>query len=252
MSVIWALRADNSAMKARRSAAGISPTLFGGANKPTYQTDGTDSVNGHYIDLDGGSNSNRQIVYPARGVFSNQAFSILIRGWWPSFSINQGVYEIASANSYTSNIFRQYLVSANWRATIYNEAEAAAINQSTISSTSVSTSTWHDMGLSWDGTTGSNKIILYIDGVSIGTWTASVAASNPRNAQMTDTIAFGAVDNLFTTRYRLSEAVIWDTAIDFTSNVTLESGAALLNGASRTSPVAVNPWAGQPLYTGGF
>jgi hypothetical protein len=56
----------------------------------------------------------------------------------------------------------------------------------------------------------------------------------------------------------VDEVVVWDEIIDFTANVTLTSGAGLLNGASRTAYVDVEALdgaaatgGGGPIYLGG-
>jgi hypothetical protein len=240
--VIWALRADNASFNARYSSAGITPAILGGAAVPTYDVDAT-AINGHNYNLDAGvSNTNRGMTYPARGIFSTQAFSFLMRIKIGATTTSMGLLEWAPGPSFTSDRMTFFFSGTNTRIILSSETNNSTAAQ-TLTSTAQSTAVWTDYVITWDGTGAAGKIILYIDGVSAGTATAPGAATNPRDAQKTDYISIGAVDNLLTNRFLIEECVIWNYVIDPTA-VTLDSGTGSLNGAARTSLVTASSFNG--------
>lgn len=237
MAIIWANRADNASFNARYSAAGLSASTANVGVAISYDTDAGALVTGHNINMDNGSGAVKYLSYPGRGVFSNQAFSINILFKMITAS-NCPVFEIATGSSTPSNYYAMWISSAGlWKVIIKNQTGQVVANSVNIYNVLPTLDTWYDATLTWDGTTGANKIILYLNGVSVGTATGAFAASNPKNPQNTDYIAFGNMASLATTRLKYQEMTIWDTEINPTT-VVLDSGTGL-TGPTRTSPITV-------------
>lgn len=118
-----------------------------------------------------------------------------------------------------------------------NELGTTAINFSSFGNWTTNVSgTWYDIVFTWDGTTSANAVKLYIDGVAFGsTLTASAALTASWTNMYRKVISVGVTATGTASSGKLNELVILDSVIDPTANVNLESGAGLLNGASRTS-----------------
>lgn len=238
MAIIWALRSDNSDFNARYSAASLAPSIHYSsvANAaPTYDVDAT-AIGGNSFNLDRATTTSRNLSYQAKGVFSNTAFSILMRAKL-SVAGTLGLIEISPSATFQDNWFAAYTVTNDWRIRLFNETPAAAANGANIYVAAPTLNTWLDLLWTWDGTTTANAVKLWIDGTNVGSLTAAVA-QGAKDSSRTEYITLGGISNLITARLRVNEVVIWDSVID-PSAVTLTSGSGALNGASRTAFVDV-------------
>lgn len=236
------MRTDNASFNARYSIAGLTPALLYSnvANVPQYTVDAT-AIGGNNFSLDRGASQQAAIMYPARGMFTNQAISVLLR---LKFAVagTFGICEIASGSGWAMNQFLLYMVS-DWRLTLTNQTPATVLSNGIVYGTAPANDTWIDAVITWTGTNVTNGIKLWIDGVNVGSRTALLAASNPRDSKRTSYINIGGVPGASNTRFLINECVIWDEVID-PSSVALTSGTGALNGASRTAFVDV------PAYDG--
>ncbi len=232
--IIWAMRSNNATFSARKSAAGLRPAvLYAAANAPTYDVDAT-AIGGHNYNLDSGSHS---LVYPAQGVFSNQAFSILMRMKFTGAG-TYGVLEIGSALP-IFNLIQLFHVS-DWRIQMANGTPATILSSQVIYNTFPALSAWTDVLLTSDGLTTANAIKLWIDGSVVGSLTGLAAQSNPKDPYSINKITLGSFAGATNSRALWNEVVIWDYVID-PSAIALTSGSGALNGASRTAFVDVAP-----------
>lgn len=241
MAIIWALRSDNANFSARYSEAGLvgTPVYTSVANIPTYGADAT-AIGGNSFSLDRGSATSCGLVYPARGVFSNQAISILMR---LKLAANGtfGLFEINPGSTWLANSYLMYMVS-NWCLNIVNQTPAT-VRSSTLYNTAPSTDVWLDMVVTWDGSATAGSVKFWLDGSNVVSVNPSAAASNPKNANTTSMINIGGVTGAPTTRFLLNEFVIWDEVIDPTA-VALVGGTDSLEGADRTAFVDVATYDG--------
>lgn len=234
MSIIFALRSDNANFTARYSK-GLRegrPMAQTSANLPAYITD-AGAIGGNSFDLALSAAANRCIAYSGRGVFGSvTAISVLMRIKFTAVG-TYGLFEFSGAPfTTTPNLLNMFMVS-DWRCTVVNQ-DPTLCTSGVLYGTPPSTGTWYDVVFTWDGTTTSNAVKLWIDGTNVGSRTAGAAATSGRNEANTVNIIIGGLNGATSTRYLINEFVIWDEVIDPTS-VTLTSGSGSLNGASRTA-----------------
>ncbi len=139
--------------------------------------------------------------------------------------------------------------SGNINVTAINAAGTVCINGVSAGAFSPTSGTRYDIAFSWDGTTTANSFKVYVDGASLGNITPSAAFETGWTNTYFKEIILGVSRAASAALHRTDELVIWDTIIDFTANVALESGNGLLNGASRTSYVSVSALDGQSWTT---
>jgi hypothetical protein len=118
------------------------------------------------------------------------------------------------------------------------------INAVSAGAYSPTSGTRNDIGFSWDGTTTANSFKVYVDSVLLGSITPGTAFEAGWTNTYFKEIILGVSRAASAALHRTDELVIWDTVVDFTANVTLESGPGLLNGASRSSYVSVSAFDG--------
>lgn len=117
------------------------------------------------------------------------------------------------------------------------------LNSATISSSlPLGTTNYHDILMTWDGTTTSNSFNIYEDAVLAGSLTPT--RTRPTNAGNTQpTIMVGLSEAWKQSNYYLNEMVIWDEVIN-PSAVLLTDGSGALDGNARTTFVDVAAYDG--------
>jgi hypothetical protein len=238
MAIIFAARSDNASFNARYGPAGITPALMhtNVANIPTYDVDAT-AIGGSCYNLAGAGAAVRGIVWPAYNIFATKAFSILMRLKFPAAG-TYGLLEIGSAGAFTATNYILMFMVSDYRLTLTNETPATAISSAIIYATPPANDTWVDVVLTWTGLTTANAVKLWVDGSNVGSLTAAVAGTDPRNAKKNNFLSVGGVPGAASTRYRVNEVVVWNEVIN-PAAVGLTGGTGSLEGAARTTFVDV-------------
>jgi hypothetical protein len=238
MAIVFAVRGTSK--NARYSNGGAT-----GVDQNSEWTVTTDATSLCGSSLVAGANNNRKaIVWPARfNTPNSRNISILLRQR-PAYSNAPTASRPALPGLYVGNgrlgrfEFTHALTTGNINLLLINNAGSNSLNAA-IGNWLPTSGTAYDLVFTWDGTTNTNAIKFYIDGVLLGQATASAAMAAAwgntswSEISLGDTVA-GAVWN----GSSVEELVVWDTIIDPTS-VALVSGTGSLNGASRTSLVDV-------------
>lgn len=208
----------------------------------TTEADAT-AIGGSRLTFDTGQSDVRGWVWPG---FSNGSttgkFSILARIKFPMtpppanptmlFAVSGFT---AFTGSQTSSVALSLNADGTLRIHLWNNRNAQIFANSSFGSWSPSAGVWYDVVLTWDGTTGANKVIVYIDGTSFGTKTATAAAADANGNYTQAAILLGAPTvSGFRGDILVNEFVLWDDVIDPTS------GGLNLNGASRSSFVSTS------------
>lgn len=201
------------------------------------------AIGGSRLTFDTAQNDIRGWVWPG---FTNASltgkFSILARVKCPAatpanntFLFAIGGFTGLGGGSPTSAVGLSLNADNTLRIHLWNNRNAQIFSNSSFGSWTPSISTWYDIVLTWDGTTGANKVKLYIDGVSFGTKTATAAAADGNGNFTQACILLGAP---IVSGYRgdvlINEFVVWDDEIDPTS------GGLNLAGAGRASFVSTS------------
>ena len=223
-------------MTARYSLGGSTPGNFNDQVAVSSVSE-TGMIGSSVIDfnLSGG---NKGLWYPARSnVSTNRTISVLFRGRITDLASYNSMWGIVGPFAMNTNSLIQYHTNANaLQTSCYNYIGTQGVNSSI--GDALSSTTYYDWVVTWDGTTSANSFKLYRDGSSIGTVTPTQAWANPLDTKLLSHISLGNLSGLAYSKFKLEEFVIWDYVIDPTS-VALTSGTGSLNGASRTAFVDV-------------
>lgn len=233
---VFQVRGDS--VNARRSSFGKVPVVAG--TTPATQSD-AGAIGGNSLKLDNGSTFALQVLsYPGRtNIPSTQGISVHIRlktGYTGTPSSSCGFFDIGGVfgSQWAGRISLDHRVTSGNLVVSYSADKNSTGSTATlVSAWSPTSGTWYDIVLCWDGTTGSNKMELFIDGSSAGTATAGVAWTSPRPNESQQFITLGCSASVTTSRITINEFNIWSGVIT-PSSVTLTGGSGSLNGASRT------------------
>ena len=169
---------------------------------------------------------------------------MLVR-WKPNYTgtpaANRGIWGLESgygtSGGQAINIYHA-ATSGNIIAFVRSET-ANIINSVSIKNAwSPTSGTWYDLVITWDGTNTANAFKFYLDAALETSTTATGSWSASTTNEYFKGIAIGGNSSTIINAGYFNECVVWDTVIDPTVNQNLESGAGLLNGASRTSFVS--------------
>jgi hypothetical protein len=231
MSLVFALRSDNSSFNARVTPGTKTPGVTG-LLAPTYEADVT-AIGGNRFNLDRVSTAQRMLNYRVPGIFAVRARSLHVRIYFLTVAAS-GIVEL-NAGIGTGGPFRFALLmtsGTNMQALCTSEVGATVFATSTAWTPTVNT--WYDLVLVWDGVTlsaGGAKI--YIDGVATNITPAS-AWPTPFDSKWNSMLTVGIAGNQSSTRILINEINVWDEVID-PASVTLTSGSGALNGAARAA-----------------
>lgn len=261
MPIVFAVRGDS--FDARYSSGGKTPTIYTSSSPGGYAQIGTarPGINGSTsIDMYGtGFSSPTGGVRPVfwEGDLNTPAGrprSALIRFLLEDYTASGaplfglfGLYNLA-LNGFGATA----LNTAEIRVEIYNNLFQNFLVSSTTAS--LVEEVWYDLLVCWDGTTSSGGVTAYLDGVSIisATSTRELPATFDATQRKMITrcgLGYSPAASRFSSHW-IDEFVVWDTVLP-SATVTLESGSGLLNGASRTSYVAVDEFDGMASTGGG-
>lgn len=246
MAIVHAVRSDNSSFEARFSWGGKSPgfpSQNSAVNTPLYEVDAT-AIGGNRINMDRSSAIYRYLQWNAMQIqtqSTSRAISILMRVKLGANSTALGIWSRDGNNAnWGANRLTFWVNASNqWQCFAANENGQTAVNNVNFGTQNVGTSNWVDLVLTWDGTTTSNAVKFYIDGVLLGQGTASAVLNSTFDWRICNVLGFGGNSSANNCRMYVNEMVVWDTVIDPTS-VTLTSGSGSLSGSTRTAFVEVS------------
>lgn len=242
MAIVFALRGNNvlPAYAAQNTGVDLFRANAGDTLPASVADASTGLIGSSVLDVSQGASGYRGLRYVAKENFTGtNQYSILIRvipRYTGSPAANKGIMSVHGmynqgwvvlAHNSTGTKYWRHLSRTNTN----------LVNHNTTATWSPTADTCYDLLYKWDGTTDANKVNHIIDAVTFENRTASGALDEA--AQYFSEFFIGAAPPLsYESGYDVEELVIWDEVIDETS-VTLESGTGSLNGASRTSFVAL-------------
>lgn len=250
MAVKFAVRGDS--LTARYSNDGATAGTLGTSTQAAVTTDepGINGVNS--IDMVGSVAGVRQLIYNGRlNTPAGLNRSVLIRCKFAS-NAALGVFNMGTMTRNPSN-YIGLSSTAGGELVFTIGTEVGATDSGTSSGASLSTTAFHDIGISWTGTTAAGGLIIAVDGSVVLTDTTTRDLPSPFSTAEQLAVSSIMIGGNFTSlnaHMSVDEVVVWDEIIDFTANVTLTSGAGLLNGASRTAYVDVEALDGAAATSG--
>ncbi len=245
MSTVFGLRSDSATFDARYSTGGKTPgqVLQSSASAaPLYEVDAT-AIGGNRINMDRTVSVARSLVWNAATLKTARPISVIMR---VKLIANGtfGLFSLDSAFNWSANRFVVNTTATDWRASVANANGQFGLNNVNLITETPILNVWQDLVWTWDGTTGANAFKFYIDTVLKSSQTPTQAWASPYDPKIANTLMIGGVPGANNARMYVNEVIVTDAVIDPTSNVTLESGSGLLNGASRTSFYAVSAFDG--------
>lgn len=243
MALVYSYRSGDAAgYDARYSGGRKSGTALG-----TGVTNAVDAgaIGGRSVQFTTPTNWQEIVWDASANTPNNRTFSLLMR-YAPNYSGapagRRALWAITSGGGTSApGLLQMYHDLTSGALVIHsiNELGSTAINFGSFGNWTTNVSgTWYDIVVTWDGTTTASAVKCYIDGVSFGSLTAAAALSASWTNLYRRALMVGLTPTATASSGKLNELVIWDSVIDPTANVDLESGVGLLNGASRTSLVS--------------
>jgi len=245
MAITFAVRGDS--LDARYSSAGKTPAIYGSNDPAEVNTDQA-GINGtSSIDMAGSFLTFRALSYIGReNTPSGRPRSVLMRAKIASAGGNVALFGVGHLNRNPINFMGAYLdTSGDVNVTVSNESAQTDTSKTTAGTitniaTDAGSAVWHDIVVTWDGTTGTNALEIWIDGTREiqDTMTRDLPTYNANQQLACASINIGTEFVQTNTHLFLDEFVIWDEVITPTS-VGLTSGSGSLNGNSRSAYVDV-------------
>lgn len=212
-----------------------------GSNTNAIITDGT-AISGKSIEMTG--TGLKAAIWTARKNSSaNRGQAFLVR-YSPTYTgapaATKTIFALTGGAGRVPSIDMTHLItSGNLVVRIVNETGVAVVSNVSFGAWSPTSGVWYDIGISWDGTTGANAVIVTIDDAVFGTATATAAFTASWSNEMFSSIILGTgFVNVGAATQKYEEWAWYDTAVDFTADVALASGNGALNGAARTSLIS--------------
>jgi lipopolysaccharide export system protein LptA len=233
MAIVAALRADS--LNLRRAGGSQHGQAIGAA-----VTADASSLGDTRIDMTGGTGKN--IIYESRGnLFDGRAGSALIRikaNVTGAPGASYALFNLGPPTTALMSMGFQHHTTNQLRVHAINELGSVLASEASFGTLSLTSGTRYDLGISWTGDTTSNGTKAYLDAVSLGNVTLGGNFSASLMSYFWKMFCLGISNRVSTSNLSIEEFVLWDEIIDFTGNVTLESGSGLLNGDARTSYVS--------------
>ncbi len=134
--------------------------------------------------------------------------------------------------------------SGNIVGTIRNEAGTVVVNAVSFGAWSPTATTWYDMFMSWNYSTGAGAVKFDIDATNLGTATATAAMAA---STWSEICLSGGITATNFNAASIDGIHIWNT-VEASNAITLDTGSGSLNGASRTSQITAASFDGS-LWT---
>lgn len=239
MAIVFAVRGDS--LNARYSSGGKTPVLLstGSESDPSSGADaGTGVLGATILDFVSGGTGLKLATYPGKNNFPASGGLSFLARVKPSYSGSPASISGIFAFYHFRNSFFFFLEHATDGTLICRNA---AINGSTTwnfatTAWSPTAGTVYDIAFTWDGSTTSNKVKVWIDGVVVGQATAGV---NFATAMETPpSMIIGASHNDSVSLKKFNEFVIWD------SEINPAVGGLGLIGSTRAAFVTVSAFDG--------
>ena len=255
MAITFAVRGDS--LDARYAAEGKTPGLTGlGSNQPQLVADATSIDGVKSISLkENALVTVRAMNFPGRtNTPSDRPRSMLWRFKPAGFTHTIGLGFMGTSHKNWFNLLGLcYTAAKTYKWSASNEYGPSSLGTS--AAQTMATTTWHDVVLTWTGTSSANGIEIWHDGVRVlqdtcGRFLPTPFGDNDRLAVSNICIGEEDRNSGAYSSFNLDEFVIWDEVIDPTS-ILLTSGTGSLNGASRTAFVDVDAYDGAASSGGG-
>lgn len=234
MAIVFAIRGDS--LNARYSSGGKAPILLstGSESDPSSGADaGTGVLGATILDFVSGGTGLKLATYPGKNNFPASGGLSFVARVKPSYSGSPASISGVFAFYHFRNSFFFFLEHATDGTLI---CRLAAINGST--AWNFATTAWspvsgtvYDIAFTWDGSTTSNKVRVWIDGVVVGQATAGVNFATA--IETPQAMIIGASHNDSVCLSKLNEFVIWD------SEINPAAGGLGLIGSTRAAFVTV-------------
>jgi hypothetical protein len=245
MSIVFAI--NGTSLDAVRSGGGKTGMAFG-TTAPAVVVDAT-AIHGSSIQW-AANNNPKCVSWPGRSNTPNGRTISVIDRFRPNYSGTPGTTHnlfsvIGGAGKNATLEVAHQSTTGNVIAQVRNEAGTLIVNNVSFGAWSPTSGTWYDLVLTWDGTNTANSLKFYIDAVLLGSGTTPGGSFNAgwTNQYFSEiNLGTGNIGGVINGG-RVEEFVIDDTIID-PSSYPLNSGNGALNGASRTSPIAVTAFDG--------
>lgn len=250
MATTFAIRGDS--LDARFSSAGKSPGQAG--LRDIVVSSDQAGINGSTsLDFAGSFATRRALLYAGReNTPSGLNRSVLIRFKAASVSINCALFYLGGFFELEVNALFAY-VNTSGEIVVGVSNEVGQTDTGTTTGANITdiandagSTLWHDLLVTWDGTSGANGLNVYVDGTNRLTDTMTRALPSPYNTvdrRACSNILLGTAGGISFTHCFIDEFVVSDQIL--TPSVTLESGAGTLNGNARNSYYAVDAFDGQ-------
>lgn len=241
MALIFSWRAGDNSLDARYSSYG--KTGYGYAVGAISVAADAGAIGGKSVDLTNTA-AFRSISWDGKNFANGRAFSFNLR-IKPNYSgapaANRAYVQVSAGRATTAGLLveiRHVVTTGNLVIFVSTDAGVAAVNAVSAGAWSPTSGTWYDIGFAWDGTTTASSLKVYVDSALLGSITPTAALSSSLTRDSWKIISVGMNAAASSPASTVEEFSAWDSVVDFTSNVALESGNGLLNGASRTSYVS--------------
>jgi hypothetical protein len=242
MSIIHAVRSDNSSFNARYSWGGKTPgqILQASAVGPALYESDAGAIGGNRINMDRSAAIARNMYWNSMLIqpqSTSRAISVLARVKLGANGVALGIWtRDGNLMNWGANRLTLWVNASNqWQCFAANENGQTAINSVTFGTQNVGTTNYVDVLFTWDGTTTANAVKLYIDGVLLGSATATAALNSTFDWRVCGMLGMGGNSSANNCRMHWNEFVVLDTAIADPTAVALTSGTGSLNGVSRTA-----------------
>ena len=258
MAITFAVRGDS--LEARYSNEGKVPGAAG-SNAPAEVTTDQAGINGSTsIDLAGAFLTQRPLIYAGRtNTPSNRPRSVLMRVKFASLSSQQGLFHLGVMGRNPYNSLFGYVTSGG-EVVAGGSNDAGQDDDGTSSGANLTniaddagSAEWHDIVVTWTGTTDANGLEVWVDGSRVlqDTMIRELPSPYSENQQLAcANIMVGTTGAIVNAHFYLDELVVFDEVITPTS-VTLTSGAGSLSGDARTAYVEVDAFDGTASTGGG-
>ncbi len=233
MSAAWSLYIRGSSKTAYFSKGDGTPNTLGTVTIDTGAGT-TGKIGSNVLNMNQGSLSQHGLIYRGyRNFEAVQKFSVFMRVAFGTVSSANQLWSITGAAQDGATQSR-HNGSGSLVTTAIDNTTGSTINTQTQAFT-FTVGTFYDVGWTFDMSTTTNNMKLYVNGSLTGTTSSGATRTAPDPLMFM--IMFGMQNTVAqnTCQLFLDEAGVYGDLLDFTASQSLVSGSGVLNGASRTS-----------------
>lgn len=233
MALVFQVRGDS--LNARYSSSGKIPALIYpvAGNIPSVDASAlSGAIGGTVINIGKSGNTTHYLEYTGKNNTPAKGMSVNLRCSFNASTGLMGLWSFGSGTQGTVNRVLLYFNSGTLNARFYDSATNLRLSLSAAWTPTINTI--YDIFFKWDGTITANAANIYVDGVLLGSGTASAARPDDSRNNVTD-IAIGSAGwDVQMTNILVNEFTIWDANIDPTSVTLSDNSLGSLSGSSRT------------------